>query len=320
MKQQKAYMSFTVTLTFVLLFSYLASSVESHEVEVEDEREFDYVQGSQKGPAHWGEIKKEWGICKTGKLQSPIDMANNRVKLIKEPGDFKRNYKACNSIIKNRGHDISVGIFAITFILILAGVFLCIFYNEFMGKTKGGVIWMQLQWEEDKAGTVEIDGSQYFLQQCHWHSPSEHTINSKGYKMEMHMVHLSTDPKVKNNIAVVGLLYEIGPPDAFLTKLLTDIKSLTDQMPEKSVGMINPTEIKMDGKEYYRYLGSLTVPPCTEGVIWIINKKISTVSEDQVKALRDAVHDYAEKNARPIQPLNEREIKLYGIVGPSAEL
>ncbi|XP_043816454.1 alpha carbonic anhydrase 7 isoform X2 [Manihot esculenta] len=284
MKQQKAYMSFTVTLTFVLLFSYLASSVESHEVEVEDEREFDYVQGSQKGPAHWGEIKKEWGICKTGKLQSPIDMANNRVKLIKEPGDFKRNYKACNSIIKNRGHDIS------------------------------------LQWEEDKAGTVEIDGSQYFLQQCHWHSPSEHTINSKGYKMEMHMVHLSTDPKVKNNIAVVGLLYEIGPPDAFLTKLLTDIKSLTDQMPEKSVGMINPTEIKMDGKEYYRYLGSLTVPPCTEGVIWIINKKISTVSEDQVKALRDAVHDYAEKNARPIQPLNEREIKLYGIVGPSAEL
>uniref|UniRef100_A0A2C9V8B8 Carbonic anhydrase n=1 Tax=Manihot esculenta TaxID=3983 RepID=A0A2C9V8B8_MANES len=276
MKQQKAYLFFTATLTIVLLFSHLASSVESHGDEVEDEREFDYDQRSKKGPEHWGEIKKEWSTCKSGDLQSPIDMCNKRVKLTKKSGDFKRNYKACNSIIKNRGHDIS------------------------------------LQWEGYNAGSVEINGNEYFLEQCHWHSPSEHTINGRRYDMEVHMVHVNTDPNVKYNITVVALLYKIGPPDAFLSKLLRDIKSMNDREQERSMGMINPKEIKMGGKKYYRYLGSLTVPPCTEGVIWTMNKKIRTVSEDQVKALREAVHDYAKENARPVQPLNKREIKLYG--------
>ncbi|XP_037494897.1 bifunctional monodehydroascorbate reductase and carbonic anhydrase nectarin-3 [Jatropha curcas] len=130
--------------------------------------------------------------------------------------------------------------------------------------------------------------------------------------MELHMVHLSNDPNVKNNITVIGQLYKIGHPDAFLSKLLRDIKGMTDHKQERSKGMIDPNDIKMNGKKYYRYLGSLTVPPCTEGVIWTINKKIRTVSKDQVKALREAVHDYAEKNARPVQPINKREIKLYG--------
>ncbi|MFS7990205.1 putative carbonic anhydrase [Helianthus anomalus] len=77
-------------------------------------------------------------------------------------------------------------------------------------------------------------------------------------------------------------------------------------------GIINPREIQMSSRRYYRYIGSLTVPPCTENVVWTISKKIRTVSKDQVKLLREAVHDYAENNARPTQLDNQRDILLYG--------
>ncbi|GJS98138.1 alpha carbonic anhydrase 7-like protein [Tanacetum coccineum] len=68
----------------------------------------------------------------------------------------------------------------------------------------------------------------------------------------------------------------------------------------------------MSCRRYYNYIGSLTVPPCTEGVIWTISKKVRTVSLDQVKLLREAVHDHAAKNARPLQPDHQRDIQLIG--------
>ncbi|KAF7846843.1 hypothetical protein BT93_L3677 [Corymbia citriodora subsp. variegata] len=92
---------------------------------------------------------------------------------------------------------------------------------------------------------------------------------------------------------------------------MENLRSMVDKESERKMGVIDPRTIKMRGKSYLRYMGSLTVPPCTEGVIWTINKKIGTVSKDQIKLLREAVHDYAEKNARPMQPLNRREIHLY---------
>ncbi|XP_010050504.1 alpha carbonic anhydrase 7 [Eucalyptus grandis] len=243
--------------------------------EVEDEREFDYIAGSEKGPKHWGELRKEWEACKKGETQSPIDLSSRRVKVIPKLGGIQRSYKPSNATLKNRGHDIS------------------------------------LQWDVGNVGSVKINGTEYFLQQCHWHSPSEHTINGRRYEMELHMVHVSTDPNVENNIAVVGLLYKTGRPDAFLSKLMGNLWSMVDQEGERTMGVFDPRKIKMGGKSYLRYMGSLTVPPCTEGVIWTINKKIGTVSKDQIKLLREAVHDHAEKNARPVQPLNRREIHLY---------
>ncbi|XP_062165868.1 alpha carbonic anhydrase 7-like [Alnus glutinosa] len=259
-------------LIFVFLFSCLPSTTAQ---EVEDEREFDYLEGSEKGPRHWGEIREEWAHCKNGGMQSPIDLSSRRVKIIPKLGQLKRSYKSCNATLHNRGHDISV------------------------------------QWVGDDAGSIQINGTDYFLKQSHWHSPSEHSINGRRYDLELHMVHETQDPSVKN-IAVVGLFYKIGQPDAFISKLMKNLVSITDKKEERNMGVIDPAEIKMGGKKYYRYMGSLTIPPCTEGVIWTINKKIRTVSRKQVKLLREAVHDYAERNSRPIQPLNHREIQLYG--------
>ncbi|CAA2973390.1 alpha carbonic anhydrase 7-like [Olea europaea subsp. europaea] len=255
-----------------LLFLLGAKSVNAQEVE--DEREFDYAKESEKGPRKWGELKKEWEACKDGKLQSPIDMSNERVRVISKPE--KRIYKPFNATVRNRGHDIS------------------------------------LRWNGD-AGSILINGTEYPLRQAHWHSPSEHTINGRRYAMELHLVHQTSDLNVKNRIAVTGVFYKTGKPDKFLSKLMTNISSMVDQKDEdRNVGIINPKDIKMKSQRYYRYMGSLTVPPCTEGVIWTINTKVKTVSRDQLKLLREAVHDYAEDNARPLQPKHSRDIYLYG--------
>ncbi|PON49015.1 Carbonic anhydrase, alpha-class [Parasponia andersonii] len=261
-------------LLSVIIFSYSFLSTSVIAQEVEDEREFDYARGGEKGPQRWGELKKEWAACKNGEMQSPIDLSDQRVRIIPKLGKVTRSYRTSNATLKNRGHDIS------------------------------------LQWDIGKAGSIKINGTEYFLQQCHWHSPSEHTINGRRYDMEMHMVHISTDEKVKNKIAVVGVLYKLGRPDSLLSKLMRHIAAMADNEEEKHLGMTDPTKIKLRSKKYYRYMGSLTVPPCTEGVIWTISKKLRTVSREQVKQLRVSVHDYAEENARPVQPLNRRGVHL----------
>ncbi|XP_057785683.1 carbonic anhydrase Nec1-like [Salvia miltiorrhiza] len=264
----------------IVLLILIASESTSAQ-EVEDEREFEYAENGEKGPTKWGEMKKEWSACSNGSLQSPIDMSNERVRVISQQ-EKKIKYTAANATLKNRGHDI------------------------------------QIQWFGD-AGSVVINGSDYPLRQAHWHSPSEHTIHGRSYDMELHLVHLSTDPNLQNNIYVLGVLYKIGKPDKFLTKLITNIRSMIDKKgDEVAVGMIDATDIQVHNKKYYRYMGSLTVPPCTERVIWTINKKVKTVSVDQVKLLREAVHDYAEKNARPLQPKNSREIFLYSPVNANS--
>ncbi|EYU41598.1 hypothetical protein ABFS82_10G043300 [Erythranthe guttata] len=252
----------------------LLAAKSIHAQEVEDEREFDYAEKGEKGPRKWGHIKEEWAACNNGTMQSPVDMSNARVRIISKPE--KRIYRVSNATVRNRGHDI------------------------------------QIQWSGD-AGSILINGTEFSLRYAHWHSPSEHTINGRRYDMELHMVHLNTDSNVTTKIAVVGILYKIGKPDKFLSKLMRNISSIVDNKDEQvNIGMINPNDIKLRSKRYYRYMGSLTVPPCTEGVIWTLNKKVKTVSREQVNLLREAVHDYAEVNARPLQPHNKRGIYLYG--------
>ncbi|XP_031108657.1 alpha carbonic anhydrase 7-like [Ipomoea triloba] len=120
------------------------------------------------------------------------------------------------------------------------------------------------------------------------------------------MVHQSRDQTLQNQRAVTTVLYRIGKPDAFLSRLVSNVSLLMDKKDrERQIGWIDPREINFRCTWYYRYLGSLTTPPCTEGVIWTINTKIKTVSRRQIKLLREAVHNYAKCNARPLQPLND---------------
>lgn len=243
--------------------------------EVEDETEFNYLTESGKGPEQWGDLHENWTACKNGEMQSPIDLMNERVQVVVHLGRLNRSYKPSNATLKNRGHDI------------------------------------MLKWVND-AGSININGTEFELKQCHWHSPSEHTINGRSFELEVHMVHESLDKKV----AVVGIMYIIGRPDTFLAELMGHIRSISDSHEKESVvGVVDPRHLKLGSRKYYRYIGSLTVPPCTEGVVWTMIRKVRTVSREQVRLLREAVHDSAENNARPLQPVNERAVHLYS---PSA--
>ncbi|XP_010530484.1 PREDICTED: alpha carbonic anhydrase 7-like [Tarenaya hassleriana] len=204
-------------------------------------------------------------------MQSPIDLSSRTAKIVRKFQQLRRNYFPCNASLENRGHDILV------------------------------------YWDRYKAEKVKINGTDYYLQKIHWHSPSEHTIKGKRYSMELHLVHVSKNYK----IAVLGILYKIGSPDSFLSKLTKNVETVGDNKQEKKIGIMDPREIKIKGKKYFRYIGSLTIPPCTQGVIWTINKRVQTVSRHQLKTLKAAVHDSAKGNSRPLQPLNHREIDLY---------
>ncbi|VVA30269.1 PREDICTED: alpha carbonic anhydrase [Prunus dulcis] len=249
-------------------FTICRAVLDQPDDEVGDETKFTYIEGTGKGPKKWGQIDPHWKVCDNGKLQSPIDLLDQRVQVFPNLGKLKRDYKPAPATVKNRGHDVTV------------------------------------RWKGD-AGKININGTDFGLLQCHWHSPSEHTFNGSRYALELHVIHLSSTHK----IAVIGIVYKYGRPDPFLSKLLHHIKSVGTK--EVDIGMINSGDIKFGSRKYYRYIGSLTVPPCTEGVIWTIVKKVRTVSREQVRALREAVHDGFEANARPTQQLDGRPVLLY---------
>ncbi|KAH0854548.1 hypothetical protein HID58_063724 [Brassica napus] len=151
---------------------------------------------------------------------------------------------------------------------------------------------MMLRFEE-RPGSIKINGIEYQLLQLHWHSPSEHTINGRSFALELHMVHES----INGSMAVVTVLYKIGRSDSFLTLLENKLSAMTDQTRQNRE------------QKYYRYVGSLTTPPCTQNITWTVVKKDR--GEKPVRLLRVAVHDDSNTNARPVQPTNKRVVKLY---------
>ena len=151
----------------------------------------------------------------------------------------------------------------------------------------------------EKGSALNVDGVDFQLKQFHFHSPSENTINGKSYPLEAHLVHMDKD----NNLAVIAVMFEEGAANPLLETIFT-------VMPQKPGGKDLAEKVTVEGilpkdRDYYRFNGSLTTPPCSEGVRWMVMKKPMTASKEQIEKFTHVMH---HPNNRVVQPLNARAV------------
>jgi carbonic anhydrase len=147
---------------------------------------------------------------------------------------------------------------------------------------------------------ITIGNQTYELQQFHFHRPSEEKINGKGTEMVMHLVHKSAEGK----IAVVAVLLERGKAHSLMQTVWNNLplEKLESVSPSVILDLMEALPAK---REYYTFMGSLSEPPCTEGVLYIVMKQTMQASPAQM-ALFSRLYPF---NARPVQPSNGRVVK-----------
>ncbi|PID77189.1 MAG: carbonic anhydrase [Deltaproteobacteria bacterium] len=148
--------------------------------------------------------------------------------------------------------------------------------------------------------TFSIGGDNFELKQFHFHSPSENQIDGKLYPFEAHFVHMND----AGEIAVVAVLYNQGEKSKALCQFWPQIPKKAGET-KKLEKAADASMFLPENKDYYYFNGSLTTPPCSEGVRWIVFKEAQTVSKEQINAFTKVMH---HPNNRPVQPVNSRLI------------
>jgi carbonic anhydrase len=226
----------------------------------------------EHGPNHWGDLSPEWSLCKTGTSQTPIDIVVKDAVKSKDLKPLELAYKPLPLTVQNNGHTVVV--------------------NAPAGNTLGAA------------------GDKWELAQFHFHSPSEHMVDGKPMDAELHLVHKNA----KGELAVVGVLLKKGKENKALAAVFDNLP----EPPEKGADPAAPKAI--EGKTidlmpllpkkagYYSYSGSLTTPPCTENVSWIVLAPTAEISEAQLDKFKKATH--GDTN-RPIQPMGSRKVASF---------
>jgi len=148
--------------------------------------------------------------------------------------------------------------------------------------------------------TLTVGNKIYSLKQFHFHHPSEEAINGKGFDMVAHLVHADAE----GQLAVVAILFKAGAPNPLLETLWRNIPSEKGKTVESSAVSVNIKDLLPSQHGYYTYRGSLTTPPCTEGVTWYVLKSTTSLSNEQLAAF-GKVYPH---NSRPTQELAHREV------------
>jgi carbonic anhydrase len=153
-----------------------------------------------------------------------------------------------------------------------------------------------------KAGSVEVPSGEYQLLQFHFHTPSEEKINGKSFPLVAHLVHKNDEGK----LAVVAILFEEGKENIALKNIFKKLPA--KERKEKLKDDFDISKLLPANLAYYTFNGSLTTPPCSEGVAWHVLKTPVSISKSQINMFKKIF----KMNARPVQPLNGRKIQEVG--------
>lgn len=145
---------------------------------------------------------------------------------------------------------------------------------------------------------ITVRGKRFELLQFHFHSPSEHAVGGRSAPMEVHLVHKSAD----GELAVVGVMMQEGDENMALSEFWNLMPYQAGESKRDKRVLINARDLLPRDTGYYRYMGSLTTPPCSEGVHWHVMAEPVSVSAEQIQQFAKLIGD----NARPVQPVNRR--------------
>ncbi|MEV0074995.1 carbonic anhydrase family protein [Nocardia neocaledoniensis] len=154
----------------------------------------------------------------------------------------------------------------------------------------------------DSGNRIIVDGTPFSLRQYHFHLPSEHTVDGAEAAMELHLVHADQ----AGRLAVLAVLLRAQTAPSPLTAVLTAAPDRVGAT--RTLSNIDPSAFLPDNRTQFRYEGSLTTPPCTEGVAWIVLRDPSPVAVSDVERYR-ALFPHTN---RPVQPRYDRPIILAG--------
>lgn len=155
---------------------------------------------------------------------------------------------------------------------------------------------IQAEFKGDNRST--FFGEEYKLTHINFHTPSEHTINEKSYDMEAHLIHKNS----KDELAIASVLIAKGKSNSFLQILIDNFPAEKNKNFSIDNIDLNPSLLLPKNLSYYTYFGSLTTPPCSENVLWIILKNPIEASQSQIENFNSKMGT----NARPVLPVNKR--------------
>lgn len=223
-----------------------------------------WTYSGASGPGYWSSLDAKFATCGNGTEQSPIDLESRDAKSGKA-GQFHIDYEKGDVALVNNGHTVQANV-------------------------------------ADDKDTVVFDGDTYHLAQFHFHSPSEHVIDQKRFPLEIHFVNQDG----AKHVLVVGVMVKLGDENPSLAPVFHSLPQPAEHG-AASAGTPIPVDLASvlpKNHEAYVYRGSLTTPPCTEGVRWVVLSHPIEMSKDQVASFSKMFPG----NDRPLQKINGREI------------
>ena len=247
-----------------------SSAEEAHEPQASVEHTQHWGYGSNNGPESWADLNPEYVLCRDGREQSPIDISAPSPA---ELPSLEANYQAATMRIIRHEHVVDV-------------------------IDNGHTI----QVNYDEGSTLEVGDSSFELAQYHFHAPSEHTVNGRHSPMEMHLVHQSES----GELAVLGVLIKEGAHNAAFDAVWAELPDEVGEEIHLEHVAVNVDDLLPSNRGTFRYRGSLTTPPCSEGVSWFVAVEPIKLSAEQIGQFTAIISD----NNRPTEPLGERLVLL----------